>query len=296
VIGQNRWGAASKDPSDEMEATPTLSIITPVYNGEKFISGCIQSVAAQNCTAVEHVIVDGGSSDRTVYILREKARAHPYLRWISEPDRGQSHALNKGIGMARAEYIGILNADDFYEPGALSCVAAIIKKLPGPRFIVGACNVLTTDDKLVDVNRPSVLKFENLIADAKCPFPYNPVSYFYPKAVHDVVGPYNIEEHFGMDFEFILAVVQAIKPLYIDAVLGNFRLIPGTKTFNSIRDGSMWTIKRKIRMAAWKRASVKIKMRVAFLWMLHRLKAACWNFGRSCRSVFVATARSSHAE
>jgi glycosyltransferase involved in cell wall biosynthesis len=285
------------DPSDEMEATPTVSIITPVYNGEKFISGCIESVAAQNCAGVEHVIVDGGSSDRTVHIIREKARAHPYLRWISEPDRGQSDALNKGIGMARAEYIGILNVDDFYEPDALSCVAAIIKNLPVPRFIVGACNVLTAGDRLVLVNRPSVLKFENLMIDEeKWPFPCNPAAYFYPKAVHDVVGRYNIEEHFAMDFEFILAVVQAIKPLYIDAVLGNFRLLPGTKTSNSIRDGSTRTIKRKIRMAAWKRASLKIKTRVAFLWMLHRGKVACWNFWRRCRSMFTATARSSHAE
>ena len=277
-------------PSDEMEEIPTASIITPVYNGEKFISQCIESVAAQNCAGVEHIIVDGGSSDRTVHIVRQKAAAHPHLRWISEPDRGQSDALNKGIGMARAEYIGILNVDDFYEPGALSCVAAIIKNLPCPRFIVGACNVLTTGDKLVEVNRPSVLRFENLMIDeAKWPFPYNPSAYFYPKSVHDVVGLYNIEEHFAMDFEFILAVVQAIKPLYIDTVLGNFRLTPGTKTFDSIRDGSNRTRKRKIRITAWKRASLKIKMRVAFLWMLNRLKVACRNFGRCCRSLFIAS-------
>jgi glycosyltransferase involved in cell wall biosynthesis len=272
-----------------MEATPTLSIITPVYNGEKFISGCIESVVAQNCSGVEHVIVDGGSSDRTVHILREKAAVHPHLRWISEPDRGQSDALNKGIGMAGAEYIGILNVDDFYEPGALSSVAAMIKNLPGPSFIVGACNVLTSGDKLVEVNRPSVLKFENLmVGGEKWPFPYNPTAYFYPKAVHDVVGPYNIEEHFAMDLEFILKVVQAIQPLYIDAVLGNFRLIPGTKTFDAISDGSNRTRKRNIRIAAWKRASLKIKMRVAFLWMLNRLKVACRNFRRRCRSMFIA--------
>jgi glycosyltransferase involved in cell wall biosynthesis len=285
------------DPSDEMEATPTLSLITPVYNGERFISGCIESVAAQNCAGVEHIIVDGGSSDRTVDILREKTRAHPYLRWISEPDRGQSDALNKGIDMARAEYIGILNADDFYEPGALTCVAAIIKNLPGPRFIVGACNVLTTGDKIAYVNRPSVLKFENLMIDPrKWPFPYNPAAYFYPKAAHDVVGRYNIEEHFGMDLEFILAVVQAIKPLYIDAVLGNFRLIPGTKTFNSVSDGSAWTIGRRIRIAAWKRAPFETKIRVAYLWVLHKFKVKCCSLGRRCRSMFLAAAGSSHAE
>ncbi len=142
------------DTVADMATTPTLSIITPVYNGEQFIAGCIQSVTAQNCAGVEHVIVDGGSTDRTVEILAEKARTHPHIRWISERDHGQSDALNKGIRMARAEYIGILNVDDFYEPGAFSRVIGIIKRLSEPRFIVGACNVLTTSDRLLYVNRP----------------------------------------------------------------------------------------------------------------------------------------------
>jgi glycosyltransferase involved in cell wall biosynthesis len=285
------------NPSDEMEARPILSIITPVYNGEKFISGCIESVAAQNCDGVEHIIVDGGSSDRTVQIIREKARAHPHVRWISAPDRGQSDALNKGIDMARGDYIGILNADDFYESGALCHVAAIIQNLSGPRFIVGACNVLTTGDKFAEVNRPTVLEFEKLMMnDERWPHPYNPAAYFYPKAVHDVVGPYNIEEHLAMDLEFILAVIQAIKPLYIDAVLGNFRQIPGTKTFNSLSDGSARAKKRNIRIAAWKRAPLKIKIRVAFLFILHKLKVAARNLRQRCRSMLFGAARSGHAE
>jgi glycosyltransferase involved in cell wall biosynthesis len=286
-----RARAASVDPSDQMEAIPLLSIITPVYNGEKFISGCVESVATQKLAGVEHIIVDGGSSDRTVDILRDKARVHPFIRWISEPDRGQSDALNKGIDMARAKYIGILNADDFYEPGALPRVAAIIETLSGPRFIVGACNVLTTGDQIWYVNRPIVLKFENLMIDPrKWPFPQNPSAYFYPKAVHAVVGPYNIEEHLCMDLEFILAVIQAIQPLYIDAVLGNFRLIPGTKTFKNITDGSNRLLVRKVRMAAWRRAPLKAKLRVASWYVLYKPKAECCNLWRRCRSMFIAAA------
>jgi glycosyltransferase involved in cell wall biosynthesis len=273
---------ANMKPSEEMEATPVLSIVTPVYNGEKFISGCIECVSAQNCEGVEHVVVDGGSTDGTVQILRESARTYPHLRWISEPDRGQSDALNKGISMARAEYIGILNADDFYEPGGLLRVVEMIKDLPGPRFIVGACNVLTTGDKLDWVNRPRVLRFENLMMldDEMWPFPVNPSAYFYPKAVHDIVGFYNLEEHYAMDLEFILAVVQTIEPLYVDAVLGNMRRIEGTKTFNSIRDGSIGPMQRRIRAAAWQRASLKMKMRVAFLWLPWRLYRALLSLAR----------------
>jgi glycosyltransferase involved in cell wall biosynthesis len=275
---------ANVDPHDGIGTTPVLSVITPVYNGEKFISRCIECVSAQNCSGVEHVVVDGGSTDGTVQILRESVRTYPHLRWISEPDRGQSDALNRGISMARAEYIGILNADDFYEPAALRRVVDIIKNLPGPRFIVGACNVLTTGDKLDWVNRPRVLRFENLMMldDEIWPFPVNPSAYFYPKAVHGIVGLYNLEEHYAMDLEFILAVVQAIEPLYVDAVLGNMRRIEGTKTFNSIRDGSLRPTQRRIRAAAWRRASLKIKMRVAFLWMP-------WQLYRALRSLARAT-------
>jgi glycosyltransferase involved in cell wall biosynthesis len=266
-----------------MEATPMLSIITPVFNGENFICGCIDSVAAQDCARVEHIIVDGGSADRTVQILRKKAETHSHLRWISESDRGQSDALNKGIAMAKAEYIGILNVDDFYEPGALCSVAQIIKGLPSSRFIAGDCNVLTTGDELLYVIRPTVLKFANIIVDDKqWPYPYNTAAYFYPKAVHDIIGPYNIEEHQGMDLEFILAAIQVMEPLYIDKVLGNWRYIPGTKTFNSVADGSLWRIKRRIHRAAWRRAPLKTKLRVVSLWLrhqpVHRLKAAYRKF------------------
>lgn len=256
-----------------MGTTPILSVITPVYNGEKFISGCIELVSAQNCAEIEHIIVDGSSTDGTVEIVREKADRYPYLRWISEPDLGQSDAMNKGIALARAEYIGFLNADDFYEPGALCRVVEIIKDLPAPRFIVGACNVLTVDDKLLYVNRPRVLKFENIVVNEQqiWPFPHNPSAYFYPKSVHDVIGLYNIESHFCMDFEFILAVTQVIEPLYIDIALGNFRLIPGTKTFDGLGGTAEF---HRIRGAAWNQAPFKTKLRIVLLC----LKLAYWNF------------------
>ena len=106
-----------------------------------------------------------------------------------------------------------------------------------------------------------------MLDDELWPFPVNPSAYFYPKAVHDIVGLYNLEEHYAMDLEFILAVVQAIEPLYVDAVLGNMRRVEGTKTFNSIRDGSAQHMQRRIRAAAWHRASPKNKMRVAFVWI-----------------------------
>ena len=77
-----------------------LSIITPVYNSERFIATCIEAVIKQDCVKLEHIIIDGGSTDQTVPIIRQYADRYPHIRWQSEPDRGQSDAMNKGIAMA----------------------------------------------------------------------------------------------------------------------------------------------------------------------------------------------------
>src|SRR5262245_40650743 len=103
----------------------SISVITPCFNSEFFIGGCIDNVVDQNCPRVEHLILDGGSTDSTVKIISGRAKDHPHIRWVSEPDRGQSHAMNKGIVMARGTIIGHLNADDYYKPGVLNRVLEI---------------------------------------------------------------------------------------------------------------------------------------------------------------------------
>jgi glycosyltransferase involved in cell wall biosynthesis len=263
---------------------PLLSIITPVFNGEKFISSCVESVATQQCQAVEHIVVDGASTDRTAEIVREHTSFLPHLRLISEPDSGQSDALNKGLRAARADYVGILNVDDFYAPGALCRIIGILKTLREPRFICGNCNVLEEGDILYRVNRPKILKLENILVDDETwPFPCNPSSYFYPKVLHDVVGYYDVGEHFGMDLKFILSAIQQIEPLYVDEILGNFRFIPGTKTFGTLEDGTIGARKRKIFFDAFIRSPLRTKIRVASLWISHRPRVAYWNFRRSLR-------------
>src|SRR5690349_9456456 len=99
-----------------------LSIVTPVFNGGCFIESCLRNVIEQACPAIEHIVVDGGSADGTVEILSEYAARFDHIHWVSERDRGQSDALNKGIRMARGTVIGWLNVDDFYEPNVLSGV------------------------------------------------------------------------------------------------------------------------------------------------------------------------------
>ncbi|ACF14962.1 glycosyltransferase involved in cell wall biogenesis [Chloroherpeton thalassium ATCC 35110] len=91
-----------------------LTVITPVFNGEAFIEGCLQNVIEQNCPFAEHLIVDGGSKDKTVKILEDYSKKHSHIRFISENDNGQSDAMNKGIKMAKGDIISFLNVDDIY--------------------------------------------------------------------------------------------------------------------------------------------------------------------------------------
>lgn len=265
---------------------PLLSIITPVFNGAKHISACIDCVVAQNCARIEHIIVDGASTDGTTTVVREKMRLHPHIRLVSEPDKGQSDAMNKGIKLARADYIGFLNVDDFYEPGALARIVGVIDTLQEPHFIVGNLNVLGENDALQYVNRPRVLALENiLVDDREWPFPQNPASYFYPKSLHERVGYYDTSEQFALDFKFLLAAIQNTKMLYIDDVLGNFRRVPGTKTFSIMKDRSLGRILRRVRREAFLRAPIGTKLRVVSLWLTHNARRRYWEFHRRRRAL-----------
>lgn len=198
---------------------------------------CIRNVIGQNCPDVEHIIIDGGSSDGTVDIIRRFSEEYPHIRWISERDRGQSDAMNKGIRMASGEVLGILNVDDYYEPGVLCEVIDIFKDLPEPTLLVGNCNVWDDDDKLVHVNKPSKLSFLMLLMQYIKAFPANPSAYFYHKSLHEKIGLYDVEEHYGMDMHFIFKAVQSAQVKYVDKLWGNYRYLADTKTFTDVTSG-----------------------------------------------------------
>ena len=221
-----------------LDRSPMISIITPVYNCEKFIELCIKNVIAQNCLDVEHIIVDGASKDRTVDIIKHYAAQFSHIRWISETDQGQSDALNKGIILAKGKIIGILNADDFYEPNTLNCIADMFQTLPEPTFLVGNCNVWGNDGHLKYINKPRELALSKLLLGPDMyQFPYNPSAYFYHASLHYEAGFYDVGDHYTMDLDFILRAVQSSTVKYIDQVWGNFREIEGSKTFDDKSKG-----------------------------------------------------------
>jgi glycosyltransferase involved in cell wall biosynthesis len=123
-----------------------LSVLTPSRNYEPFLSDTLASVAAQEDSAVEHVVVDGASTDGTVPLLRAWSDRISYL---SEPDRGQSDALNKAAAMASGDWYGWLNADEFYLPGVFDAVRAATRRTPRADVVYGDCCLVDVDGRLI---------------------------------------------------------------------------------------------------------------------------------------------------
>jgi glycosyltransferase involved in cell wall biosynthesis len=237
-----------------------ITIITPVYNGVNFIEACLKVVIDQHCPEAEHIVVDGGSTDGTVEIIKRYADQYSHLHWISEKDRGQSDAMNKGLALAHGEIIGFLNVDDYYEPDVLDRVAKIFSTLPEPSLLVGNCNVWGDADKLLYVNRPGNLKFTDLLMGPGLnPFPINPSAYFYHATLHDRIGSYDIDEHYTLDLDFLLRAVQVAHVHYVAETWGNYRRVAGTKTVESWRRGeATQAVKRVIKkyrysLSPWRR-------------------------------------------
>ncbi len=215
----------------------TFSIITPVYNNIEYIEKCILNVISQGKHSLEHLIIDGGSSDGTVQIIQKYALQYSHISWVSEKDKGQSDAMNKGIKLAKGEFISFLNVDDYYSLGTLNEVSTIISNNTLLSFIVGNCNVWDEKNELIYVNRPRKLKPWHILGGS-C-FPVNPSAYFYKKEIHDIVGGYNEENHFSMDLEFLIETSFVTEMNYYPRNWGNFRVLPFAKTGNDQINGTL---------------------------------------------------------
>lgn len=126
-------------------SSPTISVVTPNFNGADYLEDAIFSVHRQSGIAAEHIVIDAASTDGTLDILDR----HPHLRWISEPDHGQSDAINKGFQMATGDLVGWLNADDYYLPGGLEAIAGAAAQHPEADVFYGDCIFVDPDGRIV---------------------------------------------------------------------------------------------------------------------------------------------------
>lgn len=251
---------------------PYLSIITPVFNSVGFIEKCLNNVIEQNGgDAVEHIIVDGGSTDGTVDVIRHYAKKYTHIRFISEPDKGQSHAMNKGIKLANGSIISFLNADDVYYPFTLRRVLHLFENKADLEFITGNCKVVSQKGDLIYLNRPKRVKAYHLFSYTEA-FPVNPVAYFYKKEIHKKTGLYNTDDHHTMDYDFILKASLVTNIIYFNEDWGYAMYHDGSKTQQDLSNNLMFEKKRKTFELNYKNAPLSIKIKAAIYKLLKNLK------------------------
>jgi glycosyltransferase involved in cell wall biosynthesis len=208
-----------------------LSIVTPSFNQGTFIREAVDSVCKQSYPNCEHIVMDGGSTDETVASLQElcqNSRAIA-LRWLSEPDRGQAHALNKAFALATGDIIGWLNSDDRYRPGAFHKVMAIFEQHPEIDIIYG-------DYTLIDVHG-SIRRVRREIAFSRFILLYHRVLYipttatFFRRRIIDDGNLLDERLHYALDFDFFLRLSAAgYRFIHVRELFADFRLHDASKT------------------------------------------------------------------
>jgi glycosyltransferase involved in cell wall biosynthesis len=142
---------------------PLVSVVTPSYNQGRFIEENILSVKSQDYPNIEHIVVDGGSKDETVKILKKYEGTYN-LRWVSEPDEGHADAVNKGFAMAQGEIIGWLNSDDVYfDRGTISAVVEAFQKHPEADIIYGDVAFIWEDGTILRVQCVPSFRYSRLL-------------------------------------------------------------------------------------------------------------------------------------
>jgi glycosyltransferase involved in cell wall biosynthesis len=213
---------------------PTVSVITPVYNAANTLLDALKSVADQGYPNLEHIVVDGGSTDGTVDLLREADG----VRWISEPDRGLAHAMNKGIAMATGDVIGELNADDLYEPGALRAVGEAFAGRPDAMWATGYCRIIDGEGEEI---RRAVTSYKNALLRRYSlglylthNFVSAPATFFRRETLAES-GGFDERYRISVDYDLQLRIARRHDPLVLRRYLASFRMVEGTLSMSGFR-------------------------------------------------------------
>jgi FkbM family methyltransferase len=213
----------------QVDPHPLVSIVTPSYNQGHFIRRTIESVLAQSYPNIEYIVVDGASTDGTVDILRSYGDG---LQWISEPDSGQSEAINKGISRARGEIVGYLNSDDVLLPHAIETVVDYFRKHPECDLVYGDADYIDVNDCVTGSYATADYSFERLMEDCcVC----QPAAYW-RKTVTKVVGPFDQTMQYAMDYDFWIRVDRSGFVIHhLREKIAQSRLHAETKTLTARR-------------------------------------------------------------
>jgi len=204
---------------------PLVTIVTPSFNQGSFIRATIESVLSQDYPLVEYIIMDGGSTDETASVVKDYASR---LTFISEKDRGQSHAINKGFQMARGGVVAWLNSDDLYLPGSVRTAVETLENSPAAGAVYG-------DGYLIDHSGQILCRFPCTEAFNLWKLVYLSdyilqQTVYFRRDVLDQVGYLDEDLHYTMDWDILIRIGMRYPLEYIRKYMGCLREYPGAKT------------------------------------------------------------------
>lgn len=210
-----------------MKKWPRISIVTPSYNQGQFIGETVESVLTQNYPNLEHIVVDGGSTDQTLEVLKP----YRHLKVISEPDRGQADAINKGFRITTGEIWSYLNSDDTLLPNALHTIAREIDPENGRHIVMGRCRFIDRDGQFLGIEHPSHFKSHSRVLEVWKGHLIPQPAVFWTRQVWERCGA--MDEGLGsqwIDYDLFCRLSKEYNFYYADQVLATYRLHENSKS------------------------------------------------------------------
>jgi len=214
-------------------AHPLVSIITPSFNQARFLEATILSVLNQEYPKLEYILVDGGSTDGSLEIIQRYSDRFSW--WVSEKDRGQTDAINKGFAHAHGEILAWINSDDTYEPGAVSAAVDFLRARPEVGMVYGDANLIDEGGRVIGRFPAAQTDYRRL----KRGYVHIPQqSAFFRADLWRKVGPLDPSFYFAMDYDLWVRLARLAPLEYLPATWANFRLHTSGKTVAS--DDRCW--------------------------------------------------------
>jgi glycosyltransferase involved in cell wall biosynthesis len=249
---------------------PLVSIVTPSYNQARFLEETIQSVLMQDYPRIEYLIVDGGSTDGSVEIIRKYA--HRLAWWVSEPDGGQTDAINKGFAHAHGEILAWLNSDDTYQPGAVSAAVQALLTHPQAGMVYSDCNYINEEGKVIG-RFPAAQTDYRRLRRGYVHIPQQTM--FFRSALWQEVGPLDPSFYFAMDYDLWVRIAARAEIRYFPGqVWANFRLHTAGKTI--VADDRCWPEMLRVHY----RDGGSFFAPIVAKYYLRKLIAPFWNWRR----------------
>lgn len=207
--------------TERAQAAPLVSVVTVCFNSAAHLAEAMESVLAQSYEAIEYVVVDGGSTDGTLEIIRSfEERFAGRLKWTSEPDGGIYDAMNKGIARCTGELIGLLNSDDAYLPDAIARIADAYVAAPDAGAVFGDVDIVDESGTLLRTQVAYVPAAGTIPAH----MPMCHQSLFVATRVYKELGTYDTAYRILADYDFVLRLLQrGVRLLHVPGAVARFR-------------------------------------------------------------------------